>query len=48
MAAFQRLGGADAPIRYYEDRRDDPSVRGLVLRDELLKLVRRTGSTARR
>ncbi|MGW0066638.1 HNH endonuclease [Streptosporangium sandarakinum] len=37
--AFPKLGGEQAPVRYYEDRRKSPAP-GLVLRDELLELAR--------
>ncbi|MBB5964232.1 HNH endonuclease domain-containing protein [Planomonospora venezuelensis] len=38
--AFPQLGGAPAPVRYYEDRRRHAVAPGLVLRDELLELAR--------
>ncbi|MEU9831302.1 HNH endonuclease signature motif containing protein [Streptosporangium sp. NPDC048047] len=38
--AFPKLGGDQAPVRYYEDRRKSPVSPGLVLRDELLELAR--------
>ncbi len=37
--AFPKLGGAQAPVRYYEDQRKHPTNPGLVLRDELLELA---------
>lgn len=38
--AFPQLGGDQAPVRYYEDRRKKSAAPGLVLRDELLELAR--------
>jgi len=39
VAAFPRLGGADAPIAFYEDRRQDRGVQGVVLTDEMFALA---------
>ncbi|GII66800.1 hypothetical protein Skr01_68850 [Sphaerisporangium krabiense] len=38
--AFPQIGGAPAPVRYYEDRRKNSPTPGLLLRDELLRLAR--------
>ncbi|WP_432929188.1 HNH endonuclease [Microbispora sp. CA-135349] len=38
--AFPQIGGALAPVRYYEDQRKNSATPGLVLRDELLDLAR--------
>ena len=35
VTAFQQLTGGVISVQYCEDRRTDPTVRGLVLRDEL-------------
>ena len=37
--AFPRLGGGDAPITFFEDRRRDSAIQGVVLTDELLALA---------
>lgn len=39
VTAFPRLGGSDAPIEYFKDRRTDRQVKGLVLTDELFRLA---------
>ena len=39
--AFPMLGGSIAPITFYEDRRSDPAVRGLVLAPALVDLAQR-------
>lgn len=44
--AFPQLDGDLAPVQYYEDRRKDPGVRGLVLRPALLDLAQSDESTA--
>ncbi|MFB4273087.1 HNH endonuclease [Nonomuraea sp. GTA35] len=37
--AFPKLGGDQAPVRFYEDERKNSAAPGLVLRDELLGLA---------
>jgi hypothetical protein len=39
--AFPMLGGSTAPVTFYEDRRKDPGVRGLVLAPDLRDLAQR-------
>lgn len=39
IAAFPRLAGSEAPIRFYDDQRRSSDRPGLVLRDELLALA---------
>jgi 5-methylcytosine-specific restriction endonuclease McrA len=39
IAAFPRLAGSEAPIRFYEDQRRSSVRPGLVIRDELLTLA---------
>ncbi|MEU4836002.1 HNH endonuclease signature motif containing protein [Streptosporangium sp. NPDC023615] len=38
--AFPQLRGGQAPVRYYEDRRRNSTLPGLVIRDELHRLAR--------
>ena len=39
VEAFPRLGGTHAPIIFYEDRRQDRAVQGVVLTDEMFALA---------
>ncbi|MBB2900479.1 hypothetical protein FHR75_001267 [Kineococcus radiotolerans] len=44
--AFPKLGGGDAPVRYYDDQRTSPSKGSLTLTDELLALAVTKHATA--